>query len=307
MKNMRIKEIEATSIITRSKLPDSDFVVNPYLGCGFACLYCYASFIGRFVRSASGGPEPISEWGNYVYVKTNAVELAKKELGAWKQKRPQLLQRSVLMSSICDPYQAVEAHYRLTRGILEAFVEVQFPGVLGVLTKSPMITRDIDLLKRLPNADVGVTVTTADDKLSRFLEVRAPLASRRLETLRRLNDEGIPTYAFVGPLLPHFRYHPELLDELFARLVKVGVHQVYIEHMNLKTNNTRQRLVKVLSNEPAGALPSYTDANTAEHREALDVIVTDLLAKHALTIRLGEVLQHSTRANGRVGSGRKRR
>ena len=63
---MRIKEIEATSIITPSKLPDSDFVVNPYLGCGFACLYCYASFMGRFVRGDSGRPEPISEWGSYV-------------------------------------------------------------------------------------------------------------------------------------------------------------------------------------------------------------------------------------------------
>ena len=133
----------------------------------------------------------------------------------------------------------IEAKYRLTRGILAAFVEAQFPGVLGILTKSPMVTRDIDLLKRLPNADVGVTVTTSDDEVSRFLEVRAPLASRRIVTLRQLNEAGIPTYAFVGPLLPHFRYRPDLLDELFSRLTAAGVRQVYIEHMNLKTNNTR--------------------------------------------------------------------
>jgi DNA repair photolyase len=119
---------------------------------------------------------------------------------------------SILLSSVTDAYQGVEKKYRLTRGILEALAHEPYPGVVGILTKSPLVLRDIDLLAVIPRAHVGLTVTTTDDRLSRFLEVRAPLGSRRLETLAALAARGIETYAFVGPLLPHFRYDREALD-----------------------------------------------------------------------------------------------
>ena len=89
---MKIKEIQDKSIITKSKLPDTDYVVNPYVGCEFACLYCYASFMGRFVN------EPLENWGNYLYVKTNAVELFKseyKKLKSINNKPPRMMMSSV--------------------------------------------------------------------------------------------------------------------------------------------------------------------------------------------------------------------
>ena len=219
-----IGETEAKTVLVRSKLPDAEYVVNPYTDCELGCLYCYATFTGRFVG------EPMDNWGNYVYAKVNAVTIFSSELERLRrgEQAP-----SILLSSVSDPYQGAEKKYRLTRGILEALAHEPYPGVVSILTKSPLVLRDVDILRRSPRAEVGLTVTTTDDRLSRFVEVRAPLASRRLRTLAELHDAGVETYAFVGPLLPHFRYDPEALDELFGGLAKAGVSSVMVEQINL--------------------------------------------------------------------------
>lgn len=280
---MQVKHLEAKSMLVKSKLPDADYVVNPYVGCQFACQYCYASFMGRFVG------EPFQNWGNYLYAKTNAVEVFEGDL---RRLRATGAAPSILLSSVTDPYQGPEKKYRLTRGILEVLAREPYPGVVGILTKSPMVERDIDLLQRLPAAEVGMTVTTTDDKISRFLEVHAPLASRRLKALAKLNACGLETYAFVGPLLPHFRYQPDELDRLFAGLAKAGVCSVYVEHMNLR-QYIRERLWAILDDQPDDVQQVYRGAATNEHRAALDEIVTGLLKKHELKLRLNEVLYHN--------------
>src|SRR5438876_10167245 len=99
---MKINEIEAKSILVRSKLPDTEYVVNPYTGCAFGCHYCYASFAGRFVG------EPIGNWGNYVYAKTNAVALFEEELA---RLRGRGAAPTLLLSSVTDPYQGAEKKY----------------------------------------------------------------------------------------------------------------------------------------------------------------------------------------------------
>jgi DNA repair photolyase len=233
--------------------------------------------------------EPVKEWGSYVYAKVNAVALFIAELARVRKagRAP-----SILLSSVTDPYQGAERRYRLTRGILEALAQEPYPGVVGLLTKSPMVLRDLDLLRRIPRAEVGLTATTTDDRLSRFLEVRAPLASRRLATLARLHAEGIATYAFVGPLLPHFRYDREALDKVFARLAEAGVGSVFVEHINLRPY-IRQRLGEVLKEEPANVQQVYRDASTEKHRQALDAIIAELVEKWGLKLRLGQVLYHN--------------
>jgi len=279
---MKVVETEARSILVRSKLPDAEYVVNPYTGCVFGCHYCYASFAGRFVG------EPIGNWGNYVYAKINAVPLFEVELARLRRagRAP-----SILLSSVTDAYQGAEKKYRLTRGILEALAREPYPGVVGILTKSPLVLRDADLLATIPRAHVGLTVTTTDDRLSRFLELRAPVASRRLETLAALNSRGIETYAFVGPLLPHFRYDRGALDALFAGLARAGVRSLYVEHINLRPY-IQQRMQRALRSAPPEVQAVYRDARSDEHRRVLDTIVAELLAKHGLTLRLSRVLYH---------------
>lgn len=280
---MQIQEIEARSVLVPSKLPDADYVVNPYTGCEFGCLYCYASFMGRFVN------ESTANWGNYVYVKINAVSVFEDELRRWS---PERRTASLLLSSVTDPYHGVESTYRLTRGILEVLARETYPGRVSILTKSPLVLRDVDVLQRIPQVTVGMTVTTTDDQLSRFLEVRAPLASRRLKTLQQLHAAGLPTYAFVGPLLPHFRYQPALLDALFASLAAAGVQSVYVEHLNLKPYS-KQRLWQTLQHASAEVQAVYSDASTTVHRQALHDMVVELLGKYKLRLILAEVLYHN--------------
>ena len=291
---VRIREIEARTILVRSKLPDADYVVNPYTGCEFGCLYCYASFMGRFVG------ESARAWGDYVYVKTNAVPLLEGELRRWSPRRRRA---SLLLSSVTDPYHGVETRYRLTRGILTALARERYPGVVSILTKSPLVLRDVDLLQGIPRAEVGMTVTTTDDTLSRFLEVRAPLASRRLSTLDTLHARGITTYAFVGPLLPHFRYQPHLLETLFERLAATGIGSLYVEHLNLKPY-IRERLWHALRDEPAEVREVYGGASSDAHRQALDALVNELVGRHGLKLRLAGVLEHGAEKRQVVSSPR---
>jgi DNA repair photolyase len=280
---MRTKEVEAKSILTESKLPDADYVINPYTGCIFGCAYCYASFMGRFVG------EGIEAWGDYVYVKVNAVELVRAELGKLSAANRS---KSILLSSVTDPYQGAERKYRLTRGILEALAEASYPGPVSILTKSPLVLRDIDVLRRIQHSEVGITITTTDDRLSRWLEVRAPLASRRLEALRTLHDAGIETYAFVGPLLPHFAERADLLDELLSQIADVGVSSVYVEHMNLK-RYIRDRMGPRLEEESASVQQAYEEARTDRHRQRLNELLEGLISKHGLRLRMNQVLYHN--------------
>jgi DNA repair photolyase len=282
MSKMKATEIEAKSILVKSKLPDTDYVINAYTGCQFGCQYCYASFMGRFVD------EKFEDWGKYVYVKTNAVELIQKRVTSM---RPEGKQASILMSSVTDPYHGVEKKYELTRGVLEVLSADQWPGTVSILTKSPLVLRDVDVITQLPKAEVGLTVTTTDDELSKFLETHAPPVSKRLDTMKKLVDAGIETYCFVGPLLPHFREQPELLDDLFEKIAATGVKSIYVEHINLSTY-IRNRLFNFLDERGSPLKSLYEGALSPEHREELDQIVAELMAKHGLSLRLNEVIYH---------------
>lgn len=279
---MKTTEIEARSIITKSKLPDTDYVVNPYTGCQFGCGYCYASFMGRFAG------ESISDWGKYVHVKMNAVELFEKELLVLLRKNPTA---KILLSSVTDPYHAPESRHKLTRGILSVLVKYDYPGLVSILTKSPSVLRDIDLLQKLKNAEVGLTITTTDDKLAMILEERALPASKRMCALKELKTHGIKTYAFIGPLLPHFRYQPELLDSFFQELAGAKVDSIFVEHINM-SNYIKVRLMDALKEMPEEYVALYETASMEQHVEALDALVLKLVEKYKITLRLNKIIRH---------------
>lgn len=285
---MKVTEILAKTMLSKSKLPDADYAVNPYVGCEFGCLYCYASFMGRLVN------EPVENWGNYVYIKKNAVAVFERELRAMPASQRN---SSIFLSSVTDPYQGVEAKYKLTRGILQVLAREKYPGPVDVLTKSALVLRDIDVMKQLKDFEVGMTVNTADDALGRFLEVRATGVSQRFATLARLHDEGLHTYASIGPLLPHFRYKPDMLDELFSKLAEVKVEYVFIEHMNLRPY-IRQRLFEKIKDEPGEVQDVYRSADNSVHRKALDALVAKLAKKHKLELAGDEVLYHNKYRGG---------
>lgn len=280
---MRVSEIECKSMLVASKLPASDYVVNPYTGCTFACAYCYASFMGRFVG------EPIEAWGEYLSVKTNAVEVFRDDLRRLpKDKR----NSTILLSSVTDAWQGPEKKFRLARGVLEVLRDDDYPGFVSILTKSPLVLRDIDVIAELNDKEVGITVTTTDDEIGRFMEAHAPLASDRLQALEELNAAGIPTYAFIGPLFPHYRYRQDLLEDLFRRIHDAGTRILFAEHLNTSAYILKRIDPLVLKSEPE-VQAVYQSARTDAHRAVLSDMVMNLVSKYGFEIRLGRVLDHN--------------
>ena len=128
----KINELQSKTILTKTNLPASDWVINPYNGCQFACTYCYAAQIARWKH-------PNEEWGSYVDVKTNAPELLKKELEKLEKKTDKKDFGVIFFSSVTDPYQGLEAKYKLTRQCLKVLADFGYEGKISILTKSSSV------------------------------------------------------------------------------------------------------------------------------------------------------------------------
>ena len=198
---MIVKEIQAKTILSVSKV--YDYVINPYTGCQHGCTYCYARFMKRF----TGHKEP---WGEFVDVKINASDLLQVEIKRKKRGR-------VWISGVCDPYQPLEAKYKLSRRCLEILEKHNWPVV--VQTRSPLILRDIDILKEAKDFEVGFSVTTMDDGIRKLFESSAPPIKDRLNALDVLHRAGIRTYAMIAPMLPGAESLAEALGGKFDYII----------------------------------------------------------------------------------------
>lgn len=163
-----------------------DFTLNPYVGCGFACSYCYAAF---FVADEAKR----KDWGKWVDVKIDAErQIAKADLKGKK----------ILMSSATDPYQPLEAKVELTRRIVELLSEPKRQPVLRVQTRSPIAARDIDLFKRFESIRVNMSITTDSDEIRKRFEPSCAGIERRMEALAEIAAAGIPIGIGISPTLP---------------------------------------------------------------------------------------------------------
>ncbi len=203
---MIVKEIYATSILSKSKI--FDYVINPYTGCQHACSYCYARFMKRF----TGHKEP---WGEFVDVKVNGPDLLKQEINRKPHGR-------VWISGVCDPYQPLEKTHELTKRYLEILVQHDFS--ITVQTKSPLVLRDLKLLKELTQIEVGLSVTTGDERVRRLFEPGAPPIEDRIKALEQLRLTGIRTFVMIAPLLPE--------AEKLAIALRRKVDYALIDRMN---------------------------------------------------------------------------
>jgi DNA repair photolyase len=203
-----VREIEAKSILNPSKI--HDYCVNPYTGCEVGCIYCYAAL---FMRRYSGHSEP---WGEFVDVKVNAPALLAKQIV--KAKRG-----TIWFASVCDPYQPLEERYGLTSRCLEVLIGRDFP--VEIQTKSARVRRDLDIIRRIPDVEVGFTIATDEETIAGMFELRASPVGERIEVLREFKAAGVSTFAFAGPLLPG---NPERLAALLAG----AVDRVLIDRMN---------------------------------------------------------------------------
>ncbi|MDH7479521.1 MAG: radical SAM protein [Syntrophomonadaceae bacterium] len=214
-----VKEIKCRSALNRTGIPGYEFCLNPYSGCAHRCLYCYADFTRRFTRH----DQP---WGEYVDVKVNFPEVLRKQLGGRKKPAGR-----VILGTVTDPYQPLESSYHITRTSLE--VLAGFPNLeVDLLTKSGLVTRDIEMLQRLTGCSVGITINLLNDAMARVLEPEATPPSGRLAAAKEMVEGGLSVWVFIAPLLPGLGDRPEALSQLLAGIKQAGVKAVEVDFFN---------------------------------------------------------------------------
>src|SRR6202011_1505993 len=185
----------ARKVITRNDSPDIGFdrSINPYRGCEHGCVYCFARPTHAYL-----GLSPGLDFETKLFVKPEAPELLERELSA-----PGYQPRTIAIGTNTDPYQPIDRRFEIMRRILEVLERAGHP--VGIVTKSALVLRDIDILSRMAErnlAKVALSVTTLDPQLARTMEPRAATPARRIETLRQLSAAGIPTAVMVAPVIP---------------------------------------------------------------------------------------------------------
>ncbi len=219
--------LESRSLLSRctsSRVPFA-WTINPYRGCEFACKYCYARYTHEFMEMRDG-----VDFERKIYVKRQAAWLLRQDLR--KVKRGE----QIAIGTATDPYQPAEKRFEVTRGILEELT-LHHGLEIGIVTKSNLILRDVDLLRQVGEHNslfVNVTITTLNAKLARILEPRAPRPDLRLDAVRELNAAGVNAGVICAPVLPGITDSPSALDALVRATKQAGGKYIYANPLFLK-------------------------------------------------------------------------
>jgi DNA repair photolyase len=211
---MKVNEIKCKTALSKSNLPGLDYSLNPYRGCNHNCAYCYVPNVLRIKRK---------EWGTFVNVKTNIPIVLSKEL---KNKKRGI----VGISTVTDPYQPIERKYRLTRYCLEQLLIHDFP--ICIQTKSDLILRDIDIIKKFSDSEVMVSIGTLNDSERKILEPNCSSIKSRLNVLKIFSNSGIKTSVFFGPIYPTIRI--DEIPSIINNLIITGISEIMIDKINIK-------------------------------------------------------------------------
>lgn len=228
------KQIKTNDLLTESKLPDADFVINPYVGCPHKCIYCYAEFMKRFTNHHE-------EWGTFIDVK-----MCDKPINIKKIKN-----KEVFISSTTDAYNMFEKKYEVTRNILKQLVNSD--ANVEILTKSDLVLRDIDLLKQIKNINVGISLNTLDDSFRKDIEPFAPSVDRRINALKELKQNGIETFLFMSPIFPQITDFISIIEA-----TKDYVDRFCFENLNLR-GSYLHTVLEYIKNNRSELIELYED------------------------------------------------
>jgi DNA repair photolyase len=276
--------------------------INPYVGCAFGCAYCYARYAHRYAaerlsdsivtgeaaREQLADMPPWLAFERRIFVKREAGAVLRRELRRPARYRA-LQQESVVIGTATDPYQPAERRFRVTRGVLETLAEQQGLSVT-IITKSPLVTRDIDVLLRIATRSrlsVHVSLITVDRELARRLEPRAPTPDARLRAITRLRAHGIEVGVNVMPVLPGITDSPRLLDSLVRSVA--GANASYLGACALRLQSAaRQRYLPFIEAEFPQLAPRYRATYARSHqageryRAGLREFFRSLCAEHGV-------------------------
>ena len=220
---MVIREIEVNRYIAKSKIKGIDFVINPYIGCPNACLYCCASYIKILTNHQE-------EWGDFLDVKKTNYKLKKRSVE----------NKTYLISSSTDCYNKYEKKYEITKKILLQLLNFNF--YLLIETKNKLILRDIDILKQFKNIKVIISLNTLNDKLRKFLEKESSI-QERIDTLKTLYMKGIYTILNISPFMPFLTNYQDIIIK-----TKDFVHEYNFEFLKLQGDNEKKFLKFIKDN-----------------------------------------------------------
>jgi DNA repair photolyase len=219
--------LPARSLLNRCTAPRMPFTwtINPYRGCEFACKYCYARYTHEFMEMRDG-----VDFERKIYVKQHAAEMLRRDL---RRVKPD---EGIAIGTATDPYQPAEKKYEVTRAILEEMAR-QRGLEIGIVSKSTLMLRDIDVLRRVAERNrlfVNLTITTLDVGLARMLEPRAPRPDLRLDALRKLNEAGVDAGVICAPVLPEITDKPGDLENIVRATAEAGGKYIYANPLFLK-------------------------------------------------------------------------
>lgn len=258
IKEMAVREIEAKSILRKYKKVDSWFIshygMNLYRGCTHNCVYCDGRAESYYVDG---------QFGQDVTVKVNAIEILRRELDPKRKRIP--FKRSFVMigGGVGDSYQPIEETYQLSRRALELVDEYNLP--VHVLTKSTLIKRDIDILKKINEknrAIVSFSFSSVDDEISAIFEPGVPSPSDRLKTLVFFKNEGIACGMFLLPVIPFVTDTPELMEETIRKASEVGLDFIIFGGMTLKEGRQKDYFFKILKKHYPKLIVEYENVYT---------------------------------------------
>lgn len=258
---MKIMErtVQVKDLLTKSNLPASDYVINPYVGCPHGCKYCYACFMKRFTNHSE-------EWGQFIDIKQCSRAISKKRLQG----------KTVFLSSVTDCYNPFEEKYECTRKILEQLTAIDCE--LSIATKSKLIRRDVDLLKKCKKLKVSMSVNTLDEQFRKDMD-NASTISERLKTLEVLHENGIYTILFMSPIFP------EITD--FRAIIEASkdyVEEYWFENLNLRGSYKPRILEYVKTHYPQYTQlyhEIYTEGNIA-YWQSLSRAIEVYCSKHSV-------------------------
>ncbi len=316
---IEFKAMKARSLLNHSVSKRMGWVawsINPYRGCEFGCRYCYARYTHQFLQPESVPyvpvgtyDAPVQSWAtafeHEIYVKDNAAWLLEQELKRIDPKQ------EIAIGTATDPYQPIERRVGITRSLLEVLAKREGHRI-GIVTKSTLIERDIDLLKKIAEGNTlvaHITITTTDATLARKLEPRAPRPDLRFAAVKKLREAGITTGVLCSPLLPGINDTPRALDAVASRAAAagasfLGAHPLFLKSCSRPTwmSFVREHFPHLLDDyRKRFAKADFVDT---EYRERVSEIVRTACRKHGLSRRSTDALLSNalgSQAGGALG------
>lgn len=256
---MKEQLIEVKDYITKSNLPASDFVINPYVGCPHGCKYCYASFMKRFTKHDE-------EWGTFIDIKNCPKPINKKRLEG----------KTIFLSSVTDCYNPYEEKYCITQNIIKQLTDVNCK--ISISTKSSLILRDIALLKELKDLTAALSINTLDENFRKDMD-NASSVTDRLDTLKELHKNGIHTVLFMSPIFPGITNFQEIIECSHS-----FVDEYWFENLNLR-GAYKEKILNYIKNKYPQHVNLYEHIyikKSNEYWERLAVEIEEYCIRHSI-------------------------